>query len=86
MTRTNDYQPRFDVLESRELMAASLTASFANGLLKIEGTEKADVIKVRESNGIAGTFISVDNCKISVNGKLQGSVNAFSVNKIEVRA
>lgn len=73
-------------LEVRQLLAANLTATLANGVLKIEGTDKADRIIVHESNGFAGSFVSIDNVKISVSGKSVGSVDSAKVDKIEVRA
>ncbi|MCA9054672.1 MAG: hypothetical protein KDA75_12595, partial [Planctomycetaceae bacterium] len=75
-----------EVLEDRRLPAAALTATLSGGVLKVEGTEKADTIRVRQSNGLTGTTISVDGIKINVSGKAVSSVNFYSVTKIEVRA
>ncbi|WP_437203446.1 C2 family cysteine protease [Planctomicrobium sp. SH664] len=74
-----------ETLEVRMLPAATLTATLTKGVLEIEGTSKADTIKVRQSNGLAGTFISIDNCKISSGGKLLSSVSSSAITKIEIQ-
>jgi hypothetical protein len=47
----------FEALETRELMAASLTASLSNGVLRVEGTPNADHIRIEQTP----TKISVVN-------------------------
>jgi hypothetical protein len=84
-TRQNRAPLSFQPLEPRAMMAANLTASFTSGILKIEGTERADQIYVRESNGIVGSFVSVDKIKINDGGKSVSSIAAYRINKIEVR-
>lgn len=83
--RKMDVQLGSDSLERRDVMAASLTASFSAGVLKVEGTDKADSIYLRQSNGIASTSVSVDNIKINDGGKLVASIAANRISKIEVR-
>jgi hypothetical protein len=46
--RQNRVQLGVEALETRNLMAASLAASFTNGLLRVEGTEAADRIVIRQ--------------------------------------
>ena len=76
---------QLEQLESRQVLAASVTASLSNkGVLTIQGTESGDYLWVRQSNGIAGTFISVDNCQISVKGKMCDSVSVSDVTKIVI--
>lgn len=75
-----------EALETRQLLSATVTATLSGGVLKVEGTNGRDTIKIRESNGLAGKSISVDGVSIKSGTKALGSVNAASVNKIEVRA
>ncbi len=72
--QTNHSKPALEVLENRQLLAASLTASFQNGFLYVDGTEFADRIIIRQNNG----FISVDG--------IAGQVNALLVSGIAVNA
>ena len=62
MVKANDRHARLQVeqLESRELLAGNLTATFVRGQLNIEGTPNADQILVRQFNG----RISIDNVAI----------------------
>lgn len=77
---------QMEQLESRQVLAASVTASLSNkGVLTIQGTENGDHLYVRQINGIASTFISVDNCQISVKGKMCDAVDVNDVKKIVIR-
>src|SRR5262249_11473748 len=69
-----------EALETRELMAASLTASLSGGLLRIEGTEGADSINVRKIND----QISVEGIDILFGGVRTPSVSASQVSRLEV--
>src|SRR5436309_2982981 len=69
-----------EVLESRDLMASSLTASLSGGLLRIEGTNVADTIHVRQ----LGAQIQVDEVAIQTGGGNQAGVAAASVNRVEI--
>jgi len=80
------FAPTLERLEGRDLMASSLTASLSGGVLSIEGTTGADQIYVREFNGFVESYITIDNVKIKVKGKLEGSVSSTSVDRIEIRA
>src|SRR5262245_60929320 len=71
-------QMSVEALEARELMAASLTASRSAGVLRIEGTEGADLIRVRQ----VGDQISLESASITVGGSSQASVAAGQVNAI----
>lgn len=84
-TRQNRAPLSFQPLEPRAMMAANLTASFASGILKIEGTERSDQIYVRQSNGIIGSYVSVDRININDGGRSVGSIAAHRIAKIEVR-
>src|SRR5205807_10580598 len=72
--RRKSFQLRVEFLEDRCLMAASLTASLTDGLLRIEGTEAADKITVRQISGVisvdgvAGTFAAGQVRAIAVDG------------------
>lgn len=72
--------PQLEALEDRRLMAASLSANLSNGILNIEGTEKADRITVRQING----RVSVDGISIGVGVYQQASVAAGVVNRVKV--
>ncbi len=71
---------QFDTLESRVVMASNLIASLSGGVLRIEGTEGADNITVRQTSG----NLSVDGIKISYLGSQIAKVSAGSVSRIEV--
>lgn len=75
-------RPNLETLEDRQLMASSLTASFAGGVLHIEGTNKADTIVVRQVNN----YLSVDGVNVAVGAARVAKVAAVSVKKIEVNA
>src|SRR5437764_805045 len=75
------FHPDVEVLEERSLLAAHLMASLSGGLLRIEGTNQADQIIVRQENH----QISVDNIEIRAGGRMRESVSALSVSRIEVR-
>ena len=79
-SRKNHASLAVESLETRQLMAASLTASISKGVLKVEGTKNADVIKVLQTNG----NISVSGLKISDGGKNVDNVAATRVSRIEV--
>ena len=59
--RPPSFRPTVESLESRQLMAANITAGFADGVLSIEGTDGADAIVVRNNydevsvDGVTGT-------------------------------
>jgi len=68
-------------LETRELPAASLTAALTpDGLLRVEGTDLADTIHVRQDAG----RISVVNAEIAMATGVHSSVEATLIRKIEV--
>src|SRR5947208_2823070 len=75
-------RPTLEALESRELMAAGLTASLSNGLLYVEGTELADTIRVRQLSG----QLSVDGVSISTGSGAVASVSMSAVRSIRVNA
>src|SRR5262245_11796901 len=81
-TKKHRYRPRLDVLESRHLPAASLTAALTGDILRIEGTEAADNITVRQANGL----ISVANVRILVDGQAVPAVDATRVKRVDVFA
>ena len=64
----------FEGLEPRQVLAGGLTATLANGVLAITGTEQADTIVVRQ----------IDN-RLSIDG-LSGSYAVNQVNRIAVNA
>src|SRR5688572_8225660 len=67
-------------LEGRELMAASLTATFEGGLLRIEGTDRPDRVTVQQ----ARTQISVAGLAIQTPTGPVARVPAAEVRQIEV--
>lgn len=70
-----------ECLETRELPAASLTAVLTpDGLLRVEGTEFADTIHVRQDAG----RISIVNAEIAMATGVHASVEAAQIRKIEV--
>jgi hypothetical protein len=72
-----------EVLEVKQYPAATLTATLAgNGILRIEGTEAADRIIVRENAG----RIAIDNLSIHTGGGRTTSVAASVVRAIDVSA
>ena len=73
---------RFEALEGRQLLAANLTATLSGGVLKVEGTEAADTIVLRQRNGA----ISIDNIRIKYGSALYSSISQSLVNSIEVYA
>jgi len=72
-----------ELLEVRNLLAAGVTARLTSGVLRVDGTEGPDQIRIRQVNN----QISVDHTPISLaNHRTASSVQAKQVNKIEVRA
>lgn len=68
-------------LEDRDLLAAQITATFAGGILRIEGTPRNDLIRIRQVHG----RISVDGQQIQVNSHQKvNQVAASAVKKIDV--
>ncbi|MBM4070708.1 MAG: hypothetical protein FJ271_17400 [Planctomycetes bacterium] len=68
-------------LESRELMAASVTAALVGSTLRVEGTQGDDKITIRRVETSAGAVMQV------LSGEQQvASVNATSVTSVEVQA
>ncbi len=86
MTTNNRTQLNVTQLEGRDLPAAVLSASLISGVLKLEGTSGNDTIIIRETSGPTGESISIDGCKIAVNGQLRSAVSASAVGRVEVRA
>jgi uncharacterized protein YkwD len=74
------FRPTLECLEERTLLAAHLTASLSGGLLRIDGTNHADTIVVREIHN----RVSVDGVTINVAGHRQASVSAASVRRIMI--
>jgi hypothetical protein len=72
----------FARLESREVPAGNIIATFTNGLLQIQGTEDADRVSVIEQSG----QVSLNNfaIQILVNGVPQPAVSAQDLARIEV--
>ncbi len=66
-----------DKLEDRSLMT---TASLANGVLSVFGTESADTIRVRKISD----SVSVENTNISFNGSSYSSLGSWRVTSINV--
>ncbi|MCI0638442.1 MAG: C2 family cysteine protease [Gemmataceae bacterium] len=82
--RTLGYKPSLSLLEDRVLPAASLSATlFANGVLRVLGTDNADIIRVTQNSS---NQIAVQGVSINVNGALQASVSAAAVASVEVYA
>src|SRR4051794_2846787 len=76
------FRPGVEGLEERSLMAAHLTASLSAGLLRIDGTDHADRIVVRQVNN----RISVDGIDINVRGQGKtASARAADVSRIQIR-
>ncbi len=80
--RKPSFQPGIECLEDRTLMASGLTASLSGGLLRIDGTGRADQVIVRHAHN----RISVDHATIRVGGRGRLAVAASGVRRIEVRA
>ncbi len=79
--RDKQFQPAVEHLEIRCLPATStINTTLASGILKIEGTDAADQIIVRQING----RISVDNQKITYNGVKVDSVASSLVSDIYI--
>ena len=79
--KNQSYRPAFESLEKRELMAASLQAALGtNGVLRVEGTARADTITVRQDNNL----ISVAGVAISTPSGAKNQVAASAIRKIEV--
>lgn len=68
------FQPQFDSLEDRSLMASGLTATFTQGALTIMGTSSSDRIHIREQ----GTKITVDG--------FTGSIASSQIRSIKIDA
>lgn len=67
-------------LEGRSLPTAALIATFTEGVLHVEGTDKADAINVCQTNG----KISVNNLMIQADGQMLKSIEASLIARIEV--
>jgi uncharacterized protein YkwD len=74
------FRPNVECLEGRTLLASHLSASLSGGLLRIEGTNHADHIVVSQDGG----RISVQGTDIRAGGRMQESVSAAAVRKVEV--
>ena len=62
-----------EVLEVRSYPAAALIATFNDGVLRIEGTDKADIIKVSQKNqqiSVIGITIQVDGPEPTVDQRV----------------
>lgn len=70
-----------ETLERREVFATGITAVLADGILRVEGTDQADMINVRH---MADDTMAVEGISISVNGQPQGTVPVANVQRIEV--
>jgi RTX calcium-binding nonapeptide repeat (4 copies) len=98
--RTRRFQPACEVLEERRLLATALTASLSGGILTVTGTPNNDSIVVLQDprsnqvlvrDNMAGrgtdTLVGAEIgtlVPISVKGKLQNSVAADKVVKVQV--
>lgn len=79
---TSSFQPTVEGLEDRNLLAAQLTASLSNGLLRIEGTDADDSIVVRQIHD----RISIDHVQIDQSDQSPtDSVAASEVDRFEIR-
>ena len=67
-------------LEARSLMAASITATFAGNVLRIEGTPGADEVRILESGG----RISVKDVLIQSSGNSVTNLSTSSIHRITV--
>ncbi|MCI0379321.1 MAG: C2 family cysteine protease [Gemmataceae bacterium] len=82
--RSLGYKPSLTHLEERVLPAASVSATlFANGVLRVLGTDNADAIRVTQNSS---NQISVQGVNISVNGAPQPSVGAALISSVEIYA
>ena len=78
--RTSSGWAQLETLEGRSLPTAAMIATFANGVLHIEGTAANDTINVQQTN----QQISVKGLSILVNGQAKSSISSADVKKIEV--
>ncbi|HVK07399.1 MAG TPA: hypothetical protein VM597_01350, partial [Gemmataceae bacterium] len=78
------FKPRLAALEGRELPAATVTAIFTGDTLRIEGTEAADDIRVRQLDG----RVSVPGVRILVTATHEevADLPADRVSRVEVIA
>jgi hypothetical protein len=67
-------------LEQRDLMAAQLTASLTGSVLRIEGTDKADQIRILQSNN----QISIEGVAIQSGTTPRLSINVSEIDRIFV--
>lgn len=80
--RRSPYVPRLEALEDRSLLATALNATLSYGVLRIEGTDYADRINVRQIN----SRISVEGISIRLDGQgTVSSIAASDVRQIQVR-
>lgn len=70
-----------EVLEIREVMSA-VTASLTDGVLQIEGTDDADLIRFFESGG----DISLQDVEIQANGSTFSSIPVSSVHSVKINS
>lgn len=76
------FRPTFDTLEDRTLLASGLTASVTGGILRIQGTEAADRITLRQVD----YRLRVDGITIRENGVQVADLDARRVYKVEIDA
>src|SRR5262249_1350688 len=79
-SRQSPFRPECECLEDRAVPATHLSASFSGGVLRIEGTNHADLILVAENHD----RIWVAHSTIRVHSHQQASIEASAVKKIEI--
>jgi uncharacterized protein YkwD len=79
-SRQTPFRPECECLEDRAVPATHLSASFSGGVLRIEGTNHADLILVAENHN----RIWVAHSTIRVHSHQQASIEASAVKKIEI--
>jgi hypothetical protein len=80
--RPASFRPTFEQLENRELMAANVTANFANGLLRIQSNAAHDQLLIQNLNG----QVRVEGISIQVNNQATPTIPRASLTAIEVDA
>jgi len=80
MTMQPGYRPLVEPLETRELLAANISATVVNQYLMIEGTPGNDYLSVTQSNG----RLSVYGANIMVGGKQVASVDVNTISKVYI--
>ena len=80
MSLQPSFRPLIEPLESRDLLAAGITAYVLNNNLVVEGTTSNDYISVTQANG----KLSVHGTQIAVGASKADSIDAASVAKVVI--